>query len=127
MKRLDSELIEKARNSIDMKNLKHLIKDNNYKIAKVAINVGISDTTLYEYLSENTTPSLPVLINLADFFKCNIDYLVGRTSDPTLYKDFKTDEISEFIKMITDLTYDQKIFLRALLKEIIKEKEKIKN
>ena len=127
LKRNENELILTARQKIDMRNLKVLIKEHNYTVTKVAMNVGVNDSTLYEYMKNTAFPSLPVLMNLADFFKCNIDYLIGRTNDPAMYDNYKKEEVKAIIKMIEELTNEEKEFVNALLKEINKKKDKISN
>lgn len=127
LKRVNSELINEAKKSVNMKNLKGLINEHDYTITKVAMNVGINDSTLYEYLKNNALPSLPVLINLANFFQCNIDYLIGRTNNPALYDNYKPNEVNNIIHFIETLTKEEKEFVSALLKEISKRKEKINN
>lgn len=49
------------------------------KIARdVAPEIGISKSTIYEYLSGTKMPTLQNLIKIADFFNCSADYLFGR-------------------------------------------------
>ena len=127
MKRNNNELFNKAKSTIDMSNLKRLIKKHNYSITKVAMNAGINDSTLYEYLKNNASPSLPVLINLANFFNCNLDYLIGRTNTPTQLNNTKTEELSDIIHLIDSLNKDEQKIVDAFLQGIIKEKEKINN
>lgn len=104
-----------------------MIKNHNYTITKVAMNVGISETTLYEYLKNNLSPSLPVLINLANFFNCNIDYIIGRTNNPALYDNYRSDEVNYIIYMLDYLTKEETKLVNTLIKSIINEKEKAKN
>ena len=59
--------------------LSFLIDDSDKKIAEIAIDLGIAQQMLYSYKSGKTTAQLSHFILLADYFKCSIDYLVGRT------------------------------------------------
>jgi transcriptional regulator with XRE-family HTH domain len=42
----------------------------------IAVAVGVSRTNYVKYESGGTTPSLPVLIALSDYFKVGLDYLI---------------------------------------------------
>lgn len=59
-------------------NLKALRKQNNLTQADVAQYLNISRAGYTKYESQNGEPSIDNLINLAEFFKVSIDYLVGR-------------------------------------------------
>ena len=126
MKRIENEIYTKTKNNINMKNLSKLIKENKYSITKVAMNVGINDSTLYGYLNNTISPSITVLINIANFFKCNIDYLIGRTDTPTLHENYNKEEIKVIIEMLEKLTQEEKDFVKILISEINKQKLKDK-
>lgn len=57
--------------------LSELIFDSEKNAREVAKEIGVSKTTIYEYLSGAKMPSLSNLIKLADYFQCAIDYLLG--------------------------------------------------
>ncbi|MCL2798047.1 MAG: helix-turn-helix domain-containing protein [Firmicutes bacterium] len=59
--------------------LKFLIDDSDKKILEIAIELGIPQQMLYSYKSGKTTAQFCHFILLADYFKCSVDYLVGRT------------------------------------------------
>ena len=67
------------------------------------------------------------MINLANFFNCNLDYLIGRTNTPTQLNNTKTEELSDIIHLIDSLNKDEQKIVDAFLQGIIKEKEKINN
>lgn len=115
-------MFNKAKDSIDMSNLSKLMKERNYSVTKVALNAGVKDSTMYEYLKNNICPSLPVLINLADFFSCNLDYLIGRCDNPNLYEDEECDSI---IYLLESLSNEERQLIFTLIRSIIREKEKI--
>jgi len=63
--------------------LKALIAESEKKIADIAVDLGIAQQTLYSYRSGKTTAEYSSLIMLANYFKCSIDYIAGRTElDP---------------------------------------------
>ncbi|WP_231493536.1 helix-turn-helix domain-containing protein [Alicyclobacillus macrosporangiidus] len=45
--------------------------------------VGLSERLVYYYEQGQRSPNMETLIALADFFDVSIDYLVGRSDDPT--------------------------------------------
>ena len=63
--------------------------------------LGISQTNLSQFENGSRTPSDEIKIKIADFFKVDLDYLMGRTDIPNHIKEDKLD-ISESIK---DLDY----------------------
>lgn len=57
----------------------HLLKKD------IADKVGISVMAYYRYETGERIPNATILIALADFFKVSLDYLVGRSDDPTIH------------------------------------------
>lgn len=49
----------------------------------IASAVGVSIMGYYRYERGERQPTADVLIALADFFDVSLDYLVGRSDDPT--------------------------------------------
>ena len=49
----------------------------------IAEAVGISTMAYYRYKSGKRLPDVAILIKLADFYNISIDYLLGRSDDPT--------------------------------------------
>lgn len=126
MKRNDSEYYDKAKETINMNNLSILIKKHNYTITKVSMNTGINDATLYKYLNNTLTPSLPNLITLADYFKVNLDYLIGRAMSPAMYDIYNSEEVDAIIRMVNLLTIDDRRLVNSLIQTIVNEREKQK-
>ena len=62
---------------IELKESKNLLQKD---IAK-AINLSLRSYQRYEYGEREPTSS--ILIKLADYFNVSLDYLVGRSDDPT--------------------------------------------
>ena len=50
---------------------------------QVAEAIGISERGYQEYELSKKEPTMGKLLALADYFDCSIDYLVGRSDDPT--------------------------------------------
>lgn len=83
-------------------NLKSLIKTKSVSARVVARAVGISASTLSEYMSETKTPSLKALIALADYFEVTTDELIrgepiSKKNSNTLENNIQQTLISESI------------------------------
>lgn len=78
----DREKYEEIKSTISMKNLRKLIDDKEYTIAKVATNSGVSVSTINGYISGDRYPSVTTLVAIADYLNCNTDFLLGRTFNP---------------------------------------------
>lgn len=56
-----------------------LLKDNaisNYTLSK---NIGVSQSTIANWLNGVSTPNFTKLLKIADYFHVSVDYLLGRT------------------------------------------------
>lgn len=62
---------------VQLKNERKLLQKD---IAEAA---GVTVRQYQRYEQNTTQPTLSVLLALADFFGVSIDYLVGRSDDPT--------------------------------------------
>ena len=60
---------------------KELIKEKNTSITEIAKCTSIPRSTLSSYVNRKSIPSAIQLDQLATYFSCSIDYLVGRTND----------------------------------------------
>lgn len=49
----------------------------------IAENIQVSPVSLQRFEYGTVRPSLDTLISLADYFNVSLDYLVGRSDDPT--------------------------------------------
>lgn len=70
-------------------NLNELIFDNGFTPETFAKAVNIDRSVIYKYLRKECLPTLPNLINIADCFKCSVDFLLGLSST-TENTNFKT-------------------------------------
>lgn len=116
----DKENYNKVRDSISMVNLKTLLEKNNYSITKAAINSNVSASTFSAYMSGNRTPSLPTLINIANYFNTNIDYILGRSTNPIALNELDkangNRKINEIVYSLTELPSDKLDLVKAYIK-----------
>lgn len=61
----------------------HLREKTGTTFLALSKDTGLSVRALKYYASEEREPSLSALLALADFFDVSLDYLVGRSDDPT--------------------------------------------
>lgn len=69
--------------------LKDLRNSEGLTMLQLADAIGTTKATISNFENAQRNPSLEMLIRLADYFNVSIDFLIGRTNDPTFYK--KTD------------------------------------
>ncbi|WP_304459306.1 helix-turn-helix domain-containing protein [Alicyclobacillus sendaiensis] len=63
--------------------LRALRKSLGLKRDEVAQAIGVTPRIITDYETETKRPTLDTAVKLADFFNVSLDYLVGRTDDPT--------------------------------------------
>ena len=63
--------------------LTNIRRSKGFTQKQVADGIGISEVGLQNYENGRRKPAFDVLISLADFYDVSIDYLVGRSDDPT--------------------------------------------
>lgn len=55
-------------------------------VKELANDTGLIPSTIYNYLKSNRLPVVSVLIKLADYFKCSVDFLLALTDDNSFTK-----------------------------------------
>lgn len=61
--------------------LKELIIDNNVDTDMLIDIAKVNRTSVNRYLSGKCFPSVSVLVTIADYFKCTLDFLLGKVED----------------------------------------------
>ncbi len=53
---------------------------NKFKVSKYKLNkeLGLPNTSLYNWQNGKREPSIESIMKLAEYFNCSIDYIVGR-------------------------------------------------
>ncbi|WP_051541085.1 helix-turn-helix domain-containing protein [Ruminococcus albus] len=74
--------------------LKQLREERKLSQKDVANKLNIPPTTYSGYENNKREPNSEMLINLADFFNCSIDYLIGRSNERI--NDSVLDKVFEF-------------------------------
>ncbi len=69
-----------------LRRLRDLREDHDMKQADVAALLGICQTVYSRYERGFQNIPLEHLLTLADYYKVSVDYILGRTDNPKLYK-----------------------------------------
>lgn len=80
-----------------MKRLRELRESLGRAQKQIAEYLGIDRTTYVKYETGGSEPNTVMLIKLAEYFKCTVDYIIGRTDDPQY--EYRTD-IPEVLKKV---------------------------
>lgn len=63
--------------------LKQLRKEAGISQQKLADAIGVSQQSINQYENHDVEPDISVLCRMADYFVTSIDYIVGRTQNPS--------------------------------------------
>lgn len=66
--------------------LKELRKKKGISQLRLATELNTTQNTISRYETGEREPGIDELIKIADYFNVSVDYLIGRTDDPKLYK-----------------------------------------
>ncbi len=84
-------------------NLKILRAQHDMSQAELANALKIKQNTLSNYENGTTQPEISLILKIADFFNCSVDYLLGHQTQNVLYLDSLTNEQREAVKLIKQL------------------------
>ena len=93
-----------------MENLKNIRMSHGYTQYQVAQELELPMTTYASWEQSKSFPSESMLIKLADYFNCSVDYLVGHQSANTLHLDGMTDDQKQLISIVQKLDARQTAF-----------------
>ena len=100
-----------------MNRMKLLREQHNLSQTDLAKILNISRQSYNFYENEKRDPDTAMLIRIADFFNVSLDYLLGRTNDPSPLTQEKTPSYQEeVIQELEDITPEMALEkLEALL------------
>lgn len=64
--------------------IKELCKSRGTSVSKMLSECGIRKSLIYDLEKRDWTPSISVAEQIANYFDCSVDYLLGRTDNPTV-------------------------------------------
>lgn len=110
-----------------MENLRIIREKRNINQQKIAVELEISQESISKYENGNAFPSKEILIKLADYLNCSVDYLLGRTDNPNINKDNlspEDEEIQNLIFRYNKLSNENKNKLEGCLLALEQEENK---
>lgn len=96
--------------------LRGLRKKTKLSQEKFADKFGIPRSTYSGYETGKSEPDISTITILADYFDVSIDYLTGRTDDPTINKKEKMNKVIDLSDdniINTELVFDKKTLSEA--------------
>lgn len=109
-----------------MENLRIIREKRNINQQKIAVELEISQESISKYETGKAFPSKDILIKLADYLNCSVDYLLGRTNNPKVNRDniFNNDEkIEHLIYRYNKLSVENKNKLEGCLMALEQEQK----
>lgn len=86
-------------------NFYNLCLENNITPSALTKELGLSNATATKW-KKGTIPNGEVLIKLADYFNCSVDYLLGRTNFSNTENSL-SPELEKLVVTTKDLTQEQ--------------------
>ena len=123
----DSKVINK------LENLKKLRESKNITQVKLAIDLEVSQELISRYELGSSFPQPNMLIKLANYFNCSVDYLLGITDIPTPvnYLVNPNKKNAEILNKYNSLSDEDKKYFDKFLSFLVynssKSKDKEKN
>ena len=107
-----------------IKNLKNLRIENNYTQKEIAELLNISITGYASWEQGLSEPNSQYLINLANIYKCSVDYILSRETEDGVIVisdslDSYTEDERELINEYNRLTNDEKNMVKGYIKGIV--------
>ena len=105
-----------------MKNLKKLRLERNLTQEDVSKIINKSAVAYGYYESGRSEPPIDLLLKLADFFGCSVDYLIGHQTKELLHLDSFTPAQQNIISQIKELDDHELAILEGFLFRLQQEK-----
>lgn len=94
--------------------LKELMIENHVDAKTLAAVIHTSPTIIYQWQKSNKGISLGTAVKLADYFKCSIDYLMGRVDE---YNGIDPKSCPPFGEQLKKVLTKKKVSQYRILKE----------
>lgn len=94
--------------------LKELRRDADLTQEELAARLGIDRATLASWETGRRQPDLDMAAKIADYFRVNVDYLLGRTDDPTPPSKGSSEDWESQAHYMTDQEFEALLRGRGL-------------
>ena len=102
-----------------LENLRKIRESKNITQLKLATDLGVTQELISRYELGASFPQPQMLIRLANYFNCSVDYLLGLTDITTPIKYFSSDsktlETTELINKYSSLSKEDKKYFDKFL------------
>ena len=95
--------------------LAELMTENGLTTVSLGAAIGVSAETVRRWKNGQRSVLLPQLVKLADYFRCSVDYLVGRSE---IFTDHVFREIPPFYDRLRFVMNEKKISRYSLVKAL---------
>lgn len=87
---------------------------------ELAEKIGVKNYTIANWEQNRTEPSVKDLIDLANYFECSVDYLIGRENDFGQIIVFKNGEkeYADLLCLYNSLSKERKQLVQSILKDL---------
>ena len=101
--------------------MKALRESMNYSQMKFADIFGIGQSSVVRYEKGEASPSLELLVKIADYFDVSLDYILGRTDVPQgrLYSSTPKNGYGPDMASFVEMCFDPKSPMNARLKQTL--------
>lgn len=103
----------------ELSNLKKIRESKNITQTKLSTDLGVSQELISRYEIGSSFPQTQMLIQLANYFNCSTDYLLGQTDISTPIKYFSNDsdnlKATELYNKYNSLSPEDKIYFDRFL------------
>ncbi len=87
--------------SVFSERLQELMFEKDLNQSELAEKIGVKSSTISRYLSGQKIPEVEILVRLADYFNCTVDFLIGRSETfPQGAKYLKCPKFSQQLEKI---------------------------
>ena len=89
---------------------------------ELAQKIGVKNYTIANWEQNRTEPSIKDLLDVADFFECSVDYLLGRENDfgNIIISKTEKQEDLEIVYLYNSLSPERKKIVYAILQDLNK-------
>ncbi|MGB9803565.1 helix-turn-helix domain-containing protein, partial [Desulfofundulus sp.] len=106
------------------KRLRQLIKERDIRVTDLAWGSGVAPKTIYSFLNGTTFPSVETLLNMSAYLGVSVDYLLGKTDEPTgiaLEEGEEYEEILTIRRLYRQLSEKERNIIKTLLRSMVEE------
>jgi transcriptional regulator with XRE-family HTH domain len=91
------------------KRLRELRKEKKLTMKELGKKFNLAESTISGYENENRKPDMDIIKQFADFFETSVDYLLGRTNDPSISKvvTYNSEVETLILESLEGLSEDQ--------------------